>query len=162
MPGHPPMHDHGRSRSRTREILIARGRRGRSRPVTSPWSGGAGARLLSCGQYCTSRPRPGLHRPADPRPSVVPPHDVDSPGEPAMSSLWTPDGERPVSRQSSDATPGAAEEAELSGDPLRAAAAALGVDLDSLSPDERTQLQAELGEMMRVRREVAATPASEM
>jgi len=79
-----------------------------------------------------------------------------------MSSLWTPDGERPVSRQSSDATPGAAEEAELSGDPLRAAAAALGVDLDSLSPDERTQLQAELGEMMRVRREVAATPASEM
>jgi hypothetical protein len=78
-----------------------------------------------------------------------------------MSSLWTPDGERPVTRPS-DAAAAADDDAELSGDPLRAAAAALGVDLDSLTADERTQLQAELGEMMRVRREVAATPASEM
>ncbi|MHB1139150.1 MAG: hypothetical protein ACYC2O_09360 [Microthrixaceae bacterium] len=49
-----------------------------------------------------------------------------------------------------------------SGDPLRAAASALGVDLDSLTSEEREQLQAELAEMMRVRREVATTPASEM
>ena len=53
-------------------------------------------------------------------------------------------------------------EEELSGDPLRAAAAAIGVDLDSLTEEERNQLQAELNEMMRVRREVAATPAAEM
>jgi hypothetical protein len=79
-----------------------------------------------------------------------------------MSSLWTPDGERPVSRPADAAADGPGDDAELSGDPLRAAAAALGVDLDSLTADERTQLQAELAEMMRVRREVAATPASEM
>jgi hypothetical protein len=53
-------------------------------------------------------------------------------------------------------------EEELSGDPLRAAAAAIGVDLDSLTEEERNQLQTELNEMMRVRREVAATPAAEM
>jgi hypothetical protein len=53
-------------------------------------------------------------------------------------------------------------EEELSGDPLRAAAAAIGVDLDSLTEEERNQLQSELNEMMRVRREVAATPAAEM
>ncbi len=72
-----------------------------------------------------------------------------------MSSLWTPDGERPVS------SAGDAGDAPT-GDPLRAAASALGVDLDSLTDEEREQLQAELAEMMRVRREVAATPASEM
>jgi hypothetical protein len=77
-----------------------------------------------------------------------------------MSSLWTPDGERPVNREPEPSSP--AGEDELTGDPLRAAAAALGVDLDSLTPDERNQLQAELAEMMRVRREVAATPAAEM
>jgi hypothetical protein len=76
-----------------------------------------------------------------------------------MSSLWTPDGERPVSAGSE---PSGASDEELTGDPLRAAAAALGVDLDSLTPDERSQLQVELAEMMRVRREVAATPAAEM
>ena len=76
-----------------------------------------------------------------------------------MSSLWTPDGERPVQRA---ASPAAEVEEGLSGDPLRAAAAAIGVDLDSLTEEERNQLQIELNEMMRVRREVAATPAAEM
>ena len=76
-----------------------------------------------------------------------------------MSSLWTPDGERPVQRAVS---PAAEVEEGLSGDPLRAAAAAIGVDLDSLTEEERNQLQIELNEMMRVRREVAATPAAEM
>src|SRR4051812_3231765 len=117
------------------------------------WSGGAGARLLSCTQYCTSRPRPGQHRCGPPVPTRAHPH-VRTPWRSDMSSLWTPDGERPVSREPEAA---AGTEDELTGDPLRAAAAALGVDLDSLSPDERNQLQAELAEMMRVRREVAAT-----
>ena len=54
-----------------------------------------------------------------------------------MSSLWTPDGERPVQRA---ASPAAEVEEELSGDPLRAAAAAIGVDLDSLTEEERNQL----------------------
>lgn len=76
-----------------------------------------------------------------------------------MSSLWTPGGERPVPPS---AAPPDELDGDVTGDPLRAAAAAIGVDLDSLTDDERTQLQAELAEMMRVRREVAATPASEM
>jgi hypothetical protein len=82
-----------------------------------------------------------------------------------MSSLWTPDGERPVGRDTSGsaAAPGATEPGSPTGtDPLREAAKAMGVDLDSLTDEERAQLQAELSEMMRVRREVAATPAAEM
>ncbi len=83
-----------------------------------------------------------------------------------MSSLWTPDGERPVQRggdQSGEAGGDApAGGPGGTGDPLRAAAAAMGLDLDAMSDEDRAQLQAELAEMMRVRREVAATPASEM
>lgn len=83
-----------------------------------------------------------------------------------MSSLWTPDGERPVGRpddatSSSPDSAGATSGADAA-EPLRAAAEALGIDLDSLSAEERGELAAELAEMMRVRREIAATPASEM
>jgi len=77
-----------------------------------------------------------------------------------VSSLWTPDGERPVGPAGAD--PDEPAPAPSAAEPLRAAAAALGVDLDSLDDEERRQLAAELEEMMRVRREVAATPASEM
>lgn len=95
-----------------------------------------------------------------------------------MGSLWTPDGEHevpPEQPQGAGAAAGAPTAAP--GDPgsnptgpaeavpedvLKAAAAASGIDLDSLDDSERAQLAAELGEMMRVRREVAATPASEM
>lgn len=97
-----------------------------------------------------------------------------------MSSLWTPDGERPVNRSAPVAdAPGAsgggvaggdgntAADGTVSGpgdgtDPLRAAAAALGLDIDAMSAEDRAQLEAELAEMMQVRREVAATPAAEM
>lgn len=74
-----------------------------------------------------------------------------------MSSLWTPDGERPVNPQPAG-TPADADITE----PLRAAAAALGVDIDSMSGEDREALAAELAEMMQVRRQIAATPASEM
>lgn len=93
-----------------------------------------------------------------------------------MSSLWTPDGERPVARKpapESTTSSGAASapidptgvdpaDTDPGADPLRAAAAALGLDLDAMTEEERTQLAAELEEMMQVRRQVAATPASEM
>jgi len=93
-----------------------------------------------------------------------------------MSSLWTPDGERPVARKpasESTAPSGAASapidptgtdpaDTDPGADPLRSAAAALGLDLDAMTEEERTQLAAELEEMMQVRRQVAATPASEM
>ena len=82
-----------------------------------------------------------------------------------MSSLWTPDGERPVPPKGQDPAPPTGAQGSEAGDPsepLRAAAQALGVDLDALDEDERRQLAAELEEMLRVRREIAATPASEM
>ena len=87
-----------------------------------------------------------------------------------MSSLWTPDGERPVGRQGgADAGPaGSAGPEGSSGappegtDPLRAAAAAQGLDLDRMTDADRAQLEVELNEMMQVRRQVAATPAAEM
>ena len=82
-------------------------------------------------------------------------------------SLWTPDGERPVPRDPGPASTTSAEPptgstGEAGSDPLRAAAAAMGIDLDTLSDEDRDQLRAELAEMMRVRREAAATPASEV
>lgn len=87
-----------------------------------------------------------------------------------MSSLWTPDGERPVNRNpdadsvadQSSGAPGATPTSDEIAEPLRAAAAALGLDIDSMSDEDRQALSAELEEMMRVRREVAATPAAEM
>lgn len=82
-----------------------------------------------------------------------------------MSSLWTPDGERPVGRPDDAAAPSDTPTGTPGADaaePLRAAAEALGIDLESLSAEERGELAAELAEMMRVRREIAATPAAEM
>jgi hypothetical protein len=86
-----------------------------------------------------------------------------------MSSLWTPDGERPVSRpEPAGSQAGGAVSGDAGGaapdaaEPLRAAAEALGIDLASLTAEERQELAAELAEMMRVRQEIAATPASEM
>nr|AGC72542.1 hypothetical protein [uncultured bacterium A1Q1_fos_862] len=78
-----------------------------------------------------------------------------------MSSLWTPDGERPVGRPD-EAEAGADVTGADANEPLRAAAQALGIDLDTLTGEERQELAAELAEMMRVRREIAATPAAEM
>lgn len=85
-----------------------------------------------------------------------------------MSSLWTPDGERPVSRTASPRDPAAGAPATPDGPdagptaPLRAAAEALGVDLDAMTEEERAQLEAELVEMMQARRRIAETPAPEM
>ncbi len=107
------------------------------------WPGGAGAHLVGCDRYCTSPNARDQHRDGD---------DV--------SSLWTPDGERPVAP--ADAAASEPDPAQAAAEPLRAAAAALGIDLDALDEDERQQLASELEEMMRVRREVSATPASEM
>ncbi len=89
-----------------------------------------------------------------------------------MSSLWTPDGERPVRRDPGPsgtdrsgpaAGPGAgATGAHEGGDPLRSAAEALGLDLDAMSAEEQAQLREELVEMMRARQEAASVPASEV
>lgn len=45
---------------------------------------------------------------------------------------------------------------------LRTAASQLGVDLESMSSEDIAQLEAEMAEMMRARREMAETPAADM
>ena len=80
-----------------------------------------------------------------------------------MGSLWTPDGEHQVERPGPDTstTPvdGPAEDSDVA---LAQAAEALGLDLETMSPEERAQLAAELAEMARVRAEVASTPVAEV
>jgi hypothetical protein len=81
-----------------------------------------------------------------------------------MGSLWTPGGEREVPPKD-ERPPERAVDApgdDPGDDPLRAAAAAIGVDLDALDEEERAQLRAELEEMMSVRRQVAATPVADV
>lgn len=88
-----------------------------------------------------------------------------------MSSLWTPDGERPVRREPStsasaprdgggDGSP--TPDDGTAGDPLRAAAAALGLDLDAMSEEDREQLKGELEQMLEVRRQTAGIPAADL
>ncbi len=90
-----------------------------------------------------------------------------------MSSLWTPDGERPVRRERPDPTADTTSGPPPAGGPddggdgvppevLRQAAEAMGLDLDALDEQDRAQLRAELAEMMRVRRELADQPAAEV
>jgi len=80
-----------------------------------------------------------------------------------MGTLWTPEGEHNVPPADAPGpTDAPTGPGPTDGDPLRAAAAALGVDLDALDEEDRAQLRAELEEMVRVRREVSATPAAEM
>jgi hypothetical protein len=88
-----------------------------------------------------------------------------------MSSLWTPDGERPIRREPSTGPGPAQDPAEQepvapespdAADPLRAAAAALGLDLDAMSQEDREQLRAELEEMLEARRRTASVPAAEL
>jgi hypothetical protein len=86
-----------------------------------------------------------------------------------VGELWTPGGDdRPADPPTDPPVDGSATGSgggpapAGAGEPLRAAAAALGVDLDALDDDDRAQLAGELEEMLRVRREVAATPAAEL
>ncbi len=83
-----------------------------------------------------------------------------------MGTLWTPGGEREVPpAEPTGPEPAPQSEAGAPADisePLRAAAEAIGVDLDSLTAEEREELARQLDEMMAVRRQVAQTPAAEM
>ena len=84
-----------------------------------------------------------------------------------MGSLWTPDGEHRVDPAGgTDGPSGGAGSTGTGSDPgdaaLAQAAQALGLDLASMSDEERAQLAAELEEMARVRAEVAATPVAEV
>ena len=83
-----------------------------------------------------------------------------------MGSLWTPDGERPVDT-SAPQTPATGDAAADAGVPqedeaLAMAAQAIGLDLSTMSDEDRQQLREELAEMSRVRAQVAATPVGEV
>lgn len=84
-----------------------------------------------------------------------------------MSSLWTPGGEHTVdpAARNDESNQGTADAGSTIGSPedaLRAAAEAAGIDIDSLSDEERQALQVELDEALQVQQEIAATPASEI
>ena len=65
-----------------------------------------------------------------------------------MSSLWTPGGEHPVEPKTSEHQP--SEEPQSASIP----------DLESLSPEERSQAEALASEMAAVREQLASTPAA--
>lgn len=75
-------------------------------------------------------------------------------------SLWTPDGERPVSRTPADPAgsgqqpPGAAPPPEV-----REALAQAGIDVDQLTPEQLAEAGQMLAEMGRVRQEMLSVPA---
>lgn len=73
-------------------------------------------------------------------------------------SLWTPDGERPVSRPQPGGAPTPATP-NISPD-LRQALAEAGIDVDDLSPEQVAQATAMLAEMSEVRQELLSTPAT--
>ncbi len=94
-------------------------------------------------------------------------------------SLWTPGGEVPVNRDRGDSgQPGSGaprrpaagrpeggapiDRAALSDEVLAEAASAAGIDLESLSPEERAQLEEMLLEMAEAQARLAAAPAAEV
>jgi hypothetical protein len=89
-------------------------------------------------------------------------------------SLWTPGGEVPVNRSGGDAAaepdprsgaqPGPARtgRSAISEEVLAEAAAAAGVDLESLSEEERHHLEAMLVEMAEAQARLVETPAAEV
>ena len=91
-------------------------------------------------------------------------------------SLWTPGGEVPVNRRPDEPSPrqeappsppGSAPGARagrpaISEDMLAEAAEAAGVDLETLSPEERAQLEAMLVDMAEAQARLAEAPAAEI
>ncbi len=80
-----------------------------------------------------------------------------------LLSLWTPDGERPVSREttpSAPSTPSApAEGGEELSPEIAAALAAAGIDVASLTPEQQTEAAVMMAEMAQVRQQLLSTPA---
>ena len=101
-----------------------------------------------------------------------------------MPTLWTPDGERNVKRENpppasapvtDQSAPGSdpaasrrgegaptSDEGPLSATELKAQAEAMGIDLDSLSPEERAQAEAAVADMVETRARLAQSPAAEV
>jgi hypothetical protein len=70
-------------------------------------------------------------------------------------SLWTPDGERPVSRPSEPAPTGTTA-------PRPSLPSELEAELAALGPEERAQAESMLAEMVETRQRIAQTPAADV
>jgi hypothetical protein len=83
-------------------------------------------------------------------------------------SLWTPGGEVPVERNRPEPEPPAADteatggEGVISEEALAEAAAAAGIDLASLTPEQRAELEAMMAEMAQAQAQLAAAPAAQV
>ena len=82
-------------------------------------------------------------------------------------SLWTPDGEVPIERKGATASPGPGpgpgeSAVGADADAVRSAAAAMGIDPDSLSPADRERLVEIVTQMAEAQRRLAAAPAAEV
>jgi len=80
-------------------------------------------------------------------------------------SLWTPDGEVPIERKGTTASPGPGPGESAVGaddDAVRSAAAAMGIDPESLSPADRERLVEIVTQMAEAQRRLAAAPAAEV
>lgn len=77
-------------------------------------------------------------------------------------SLWTPDGEVPIERGPSGGAAAAAGGPPPDDATLRSAAAAMGIDPDSLSPAERERLVELVAEMAEAQRRLQAAPAADV
>lgn len=73
-----------------------------------------------------------------------------------MSSLWTPGGEHPVDRS------GGQQGADPSGSAPPRGSVPQGVNLEDLTPEERTRVEEAAREMAQVREQIASVPASEV
>jgi hypothetical protein len=79
-------------------------------------------------------------------------------------SLWTPGGEVPVDRSRPEPEPANASpgRAAISEEMLAEAAGAAGIDLEALSPEERSQLEGMMLEMAEAQARLASAPAVEV
>ncbi len=78
-------------------------------------------------------------------------------------SLWTPDGERTVSRTPSTPTPAAPPSDDVRNSPeLREAMAEAGVDIDELTPEQLAEATEALVEMSRVRERMLSVPTADV
>ena len=75
-------------------------------------------------------------------------------------SLWTPEGERPVSRPTQSGPAGAGAAGPAITPEIRDALAEAGIDVDELSPEQLQQAMAMLTEMATVRQELLSAPAA--
>jgi gamma-glutamyl phosphate reductase len=75
-------------------------------------------------------------------------------------SLWTPDGERPVGRPGNDDRPAAAAGPDDA--TVASAAAAMGIDPATLSPEDRARLVEIVEQMAEAQQRLAEAPAADV